>query len=60
MRAKRAGKPFINPWTGMEKVCTERVKLKPRMIPLSTRNGRKPGTWLKAPPKRGSNPRKQR
>jgi hypothetical protein len=59
-RAKRAGKQFENPWKGMEKITTERVKRKGRMLPVAVRNGRKPGTWLKAPPKRGSNPRKQR
>lgn len=50
MRSKRAGKP----WKGMEKIGTERVKRKSRMLPLGKRNSRK--KWLHKPAakKRGS------
>ena len=58
--AKRHGAPFVNPFKGMEAIGKEKIKRKGRMLPVALRNGRKPGTWLKAPPKRGSNPRQRR
>jgi hypothetical protein len=38
----------------MEKIGTEKIVRKGRILPLRARNGRKPETWLKKPPRRKS------
>ena len=52
--ASRHGTKFKNPWKGMEKIGTEKIVRKGRILPLRARNGRKPETWLKKAPKRKS------
>jgi hypothetical protein len=60
-RKKASGKVLRwVPFQGLDKIGTEKVERKDRMIPLASRNGRKPGTWLGKPPKRIDSFRKRK
>jgi hypothetical protein len=57
--ATRHSMKFKNPFKGMQAIGKEKIKRKPRMIPLASRNGRKPGTWLGKPPGHKRPPRRK-
>jgi len=57
--AIRHGTKFVNPFKGMQAIGKEKIKRKPRMIPLASRNGRKPGTFVGKPPTHTRPPRRK-